>query len=596
MLTGWTKAEKESLIAARVLAVERQRQLESRSGTNIRERQRAHAADAVSSIGSVTRFLGSTLLLLAVVGTFAGMKTALPQLMNALSETAGARLSPETLRPVSDAFGANFLALVGALAMGFASFGALQDRRQLISALEKVTEPLYRTLPVGPDLGRLDIAIAEVSRSAERVADVAEGVGQLRTVLGSLEFAFVGAIDSLNVALQDSWQRQVLSLQGRLDETLHGVTESVAAVAKMLGSTAVAYEGVVSGLVERDLGVQSAAREFGKAAARLEASVERLGAKASAILESVGNATRSTERSSQTMADASARISTEIERFNVEMRSTAAGRVQMIGAIQSMNESIQLSLEKHGAGVSTQLDALGGDVRQSVAASSLEAARRIDAARTVLVELRAEIGSVANDIITSLGAIRGTIPTTLEKHAETVAARVDSLGDSVREVATAASAEAARMARDTGLALADLGLDVKKIAESTGASRDAERAALGRIENAVVAGVKGLEAARLAEMSSGLEQLKKVADSSLGLSGSIAHTADGIKAAVDENGAEVRTAVEGIADELKLVRQSLDAIGSRPDTSTSHDGSGVRTGSSDPDGQEKRWRLFRRGQ
>jgi hypothetical protein len=88
---------------------------------------RAVAEKRTAQYGSFARYSASLLLLLAVLGTFAGVKTALPGLIEALRTAgeAGNSMDPLVgpLQAIAGAFGGNALALVGAIAVGFAAQG-----------------------------------------------------------------------------------------------------------------------------------------------------------------------------------------------------------------------------------------------------------------------------------------------------------------------------------------------------------------------------------------------------------------------------------------------------------------------------------------
>jgi hypothetical protein len=98
-----------------------------------------------AAYGAFARYASSLLLLLAVLGTFAGVKTALPELITAIgSNTNDTTGLVNALSAVASAFGGNALALVGAVAVGLMAQGLSLGRRNLLERLELVSaEYLY---------------------------------------------------------------------------------------------------------------------------------------------------------------------------------------------------------------------------------------------------------------------------------------------------------------------------------------------------------------------------------------------------------------------------------------------------------------------
>src|SRR5690606_38195676 len=162
---------------------------------DLRASLRAEAQAASAAIGSATRFFASLLLLLAVLGTFAGMKAALPRLTAAIRPDA-AEVDPasiqQALAGIAAAFGANFLALLGAVILAVLAFGLAAERRHLLAALEHVSERyLYPLLPAGSDVSALQRAVQDMRLSANAVELVGDGVRDLQSTIRSLEQTLV---------------------------------------------------------------------------------------------------------------------------------------------------------------------------------------------------------------------------------------------------------------------------------------------------------------------------------------------------------------------------------------------------------------------
>src|SRR5688500_14633345 len=117
----------------------------SGSATVSPENLKAIAVDRTARYGSFARYASSLLLLLAVLGTFAGVKTALPALIGSLGMTSDTSTLIGPLTAVASAFGGNALALVGAIAIGLMAQGIGFGRRNLLERLELVSaEYIYQ--------------------------------------------------------------------------------------------------------------------------------------------------------------------------------------------------------------------------------------------------------------------------------------------------------------------------------------------------------------------------------------------------------------------------------------------------------------------
>lgn len=161
--------------------------------------------------GVFARYASSLLLLLAVLGTFAGVKTALPGLIDAVSQTGGAQPGgadiAAPLRAVADAFGGNALALVGAIAVGLMAQGLATGRRNLLERLELVsTEFLHG----GPSDDRLTEAVRDTGRAIEG----------LESGMNGLSDSFHEAFERLNSHLVELTAHREEALHQKLHEAL----------------------------------------------------------------------------------------------------------------------------------------------------------------------------------------------------------------------------------------------------------------------------------------------------------------------------------------------------------------------------------------
>jgi methyl-accepting chemotaxis protein len=295
------------------------RERTGRAPNDFRAHLRIEASSGAAHVGTVTRFLSSVLLLLAVIGTFAGMKAALPELVQRIQQAGQPLQAPAdgglaadpflqigaALSPVADAFGANFLALLGSLALGIATYGAVAERRRLLHQLERVSERyLYPYVPVGATGDALERALAEVRLSADTVARVGAGIEGLQTSLGSFEATLRDAIDGLRGSFDQGMRQQSTEAQVRLDNTVGKVIVAMNDVASALGATAASYETVSSSLRERDTGMQQASYVLQAASTDIAESMADLSAALHALQGRTGGSAQSDGAATQRGAEA----------------------------------------------------------------------------------------------------------------------------------------------------------------------------------------------------------------------------------------------------------------------------------------------------
>ena len=264
---------KNTLVADRVRRVA-QAKAAGATADAMRASFRADSASRAAAIGATTRYLASTLLLLSVIGTFAGMKAALPGLYAAvqqpsLAAPAGTPAnSPrvdidgqnihDALKHVADAFGANFLALVGALGLSVISFGATVDRRRVLVSLERVSDQrLHRLLHSERQLVA-QAFVDQLKDSLQDVGTIATQIGGLRQAIRDFTGGTTTAIETFQSSLNGQIRAEFLQAHRDIAEQVSHVVPELTRIANASHTTAVAYEGLVQGLRERDLGLQTA--------------------------------------------------------------------------------------------------------------------------------------------------------------------------------------------------------------------------------------------------------------------------------------------------------------------------------------------------
>lgn len=203
--------------------------------------------------GSFARYSSSLLLLLAVLGTFAGVKTALPDLIQAVgSGVASTQYSiVGPLQRIADAFGGNALALVGAIALGLMAQGIASGRRHFLQRLELVsTEYIYR----GSGLH----ATSPIESAVVALRDTAEGIresnGQLIGIEAGLERLgsdFRKAVDALEERFAEVISRHESDRYDQTTQAMHVLQSRVADLTEAVSANARIYGGLVDRVNDR---------------------------------------------------------------------------------------------------------------------------------------------------------------------------------------------------------------------------------------------------------------------------------------------------------------------------------------------------------
>lgn len=414
----------ETVAALRWAAVE-EAIAERRVDREFRLSNRALATAKLAGIGSLTRFGSSALLVLAVMGTFAGMRNALPALISAIKNTASTGQSGNVaqgvenislaLTVVTEAFGANFLALFGSLVLGLAAFGASLERRDLLTRLELVSERwLYRQLPSDADASELQKAVNELQRSVAAVSDVGYAIGNLSTGISDLKVVLRDSLSDMHGSFRAAILESGVRMQGQLNSSIGELVVTLGATTDAFKSTSVAYEGLVKGLEERDIGVRQVADAFREHSRRLEAVETRV---LSASVDATQAAARATVILTQT--DALARES--------------------IGRLSENTAQLEAAITSHDARIvriGEQLKELAGQQQQSVTtlASAMQYASAEIAERSR--EIGATVGAAEKAIQARIVTERELIGRSITMHSSALSTALEATAGQVNEVLT----------------------------------------------------------------------------------------------------------------------------------------------------------------
>ncbi|HET7463732.1 MAG TPA: hypothetical protein VFJ82_20930 [Longimicrobium sp.] len=248
---------------------------------------RGIASIYTAPLGGVARFTSQFLLLLTVLGTFLGVREALPELVRTLGSSTGpGSLSSATLTAalsaVGDAFGSNLGALLGSIALGLAAYGVGAGRRAMLARLElasvrHVYPALERRAARDTD-GDLVRQLQEATRSLTSLAGLTDAMRDLKD---EVELSSRRTARLLRRALQQ--ERETL-----LDDTrqqVSGLEALVEDVVRAVGTNAAQYATIADALASRN-------RDFGATVVRIGEVVEILHRVSDAHGEHVSGMTR----------------------------------------------------------------------------------------------------------------------------------------------------------------------------------------------------------------------------------------------------------------------------------------------------------------
>ncbi|MFL5386453.1 MAG: hypothetical protein ACJ8GN_28370 [Longimicrobiaceae bacterium] len=381
---------------------------------------RAIAETRTARYGAFARYASSLLLLLAVLGTFAGVKTALPGLIDAVSSQGAGRIGTgditAPLRAVADAFGGNALALVGAIAVGLMAQGLSTGRRSLLERLELVsTEFLYGTLQ-GDSVDPLVDAVRELSVTAESVRQAGNAIAGVEDAITALGATFDGAFERLNAQLVEVAERQDEALHERTSKEVRELQRRVVDLAAVVEQNTRGYQGIVDTVDER-------ARE------------------SRAAIELVRQSAASLQEALQSVAAFQASAQRTAEGVQGTLQGLQAGVQQALGALLAGSEQATGRMEAVAASVERAQPAIDTveELLRSVSDRVSTIDQRASAAwSSAAQEVNAQLGEMVKELRASNGRGEGE-PSPMTLPAST--ARDAELAVLLRRVAAAVEAE-----------------------------------------------------------------------------------------------------------------------------------------------------------
>lgn len=339
----------------------------------------------LAPIGAATRALAALLLLLAVLGTFAGMREALPGLTGAIGSAAdaprggGVSLTDlgTALQGVADAFGANLLALAGSAILGLAAFGVTRSRSSILETIGAALDSsagLIGREATGHDLHSAIVAVENAAKS------VAGTTGAIRDLRGSLD-TFQGQLADALERLGSNVNR---TIQVRLEEQVAGALREVSTnfgeVASAVSGTAVAYEGMVAAMGERNVEIERGTQALRGASEGATATLVGVQAAATSSVDKLTTSLREAELS------ASRSIGEHVERLSTATERHAALLSDDVRQLADASTSASRSIDQATQGITSTATLLENSLNG-------------------LTELQEELGGVLRDQLNAIGGL-----------------------------------------------------------------------------------------------------------------------------------------------------------------------------------------------
>jgi hypothetical protein len=244
------------------------------SATVSPENLKTIAVDRTARYGSFARYASSLLLLLAVLGTFAGVKTALPALITALGNTSDTASLIGPLTAVASAFGGNALALVGAIAVGLMAQGVGFGRRNLLERLELVSaEYLYEDATTS-SANPLQAAVTALRDTAHQIHAATGRMSGIESGLRGLSNEFKTSFEVLSTTLADIADRQEEGLYERTSASLDALQLRVGDLARSVEATALVHSQITTAVQARAEESRAAIGEMKQTNARVGQSLD----------------------------------------------------------------------------------------------------------------------------------------------------------------------------------------------------------------------------------------------------------------------------------------------------------------------------------
>jgi hypothetical protein len=368
---------------------------------------RAIAMSRSSFVGACARYVAGVLLLMTVLGTFIGVKEALPGLVEAL-QNAGTSEGINPIRfagaldKVSSAFGSNLSALLGSIALGLAAFGLGIGRQMMLARLEQASGELYLEIRRSASGSTLSAAISQLADASGKMIGVADTLDGFKDAIDDFSSAsdeslagtrqmLTTLLDQQNVRLVERNREEVTRLERQMTETATAVQQAT-----------LEFTALVATLRNQDNVVKVMTDRMDRAIVQMDLSRSEFSAFADGATRTISDRLEQLARGSRRQARYGKQA---VEQYELIHR----GLEQMVGEARTLSTAI-------------------------ASAESVRLASAENLARGTAETVAAMINPAVTLLMENVGALPGAVSTGVR----------EGLKDVIKDATTASAREAAR--------------------------------------------------------------------------------------------------------------------------------------------------------
>jgi hypothetical protein len=365
--------------------------------------------------GSLARYVSSLLLLLAVLGTFAGVKTALPGLISSISLAANATTEQSnagliaSLNAVAEAFGGNALALIGAIAVGLMAQGIGFGRRNLLERLELVSAEFLYAQAVTTDANPMQAAMAALRETAREMHSASGAMLGIEDQLQQLGREFRGAFEGFANKISDIAVGQDEALHQKTSQSLEQLERRVLDLADAMEANAKTYAGLAEAVKNRS---QEATRAFDT----LAESNKQVGA----ALESIVRTGEQSRRSVDELGSAVGKLTEGSDKLLLQVQHVTTATQSIAPAMSQLEKSLAAADQRFGEMERMSQDGwrkVGSEIAEKLKANVSQAPRVMEAARGYPVSSEGQSSRVLDSIAEGLRRLEPQPPPSIWRQA-----------------------------------------------------------------------------------------------------------------------------------------------------------------------------------
>jgi uncharacterized protein YukE len=373
---------------------------------------RGIAGAYTASLGGVARFVSQLLLLLTVLGTFLGVREALPKLIRTLGDSTGAgSLSTETLTKaltaVGDAFGSNLGALLGSIALGIAAYGLGAGRQAMLARLELASvQHVYPALERRSAVNADSEMIRELRTATENLASLAGLTDAMRDLQGAVAGSSDRTAQLLERALRQ--EREIVLQDTR--EQVSQLEGLVTEVATAVLTNATDYATIAQALASRDREFGAAVREIRTVAEKLQEVSESHGANVRGMASDLLASLTQMEITLRQAVAVSGGVRQDIAGAREDLQALIGGATEVGAALVTAQTTADRAREEAAERERTVLAALRDEQTRALAAADAHQRETLDRVETEMVRLLAErITPSVGELRSSVDSLRGVV-------------------------------------------------------------------------------------------------------------------------------------------------------------------------------------------